>query len=160
MATTKAPITRIPERTLRDVRTGYLYSTGDIVLIHELRHPKLGNQEYATFHRFQGQTSFAGRIVLHSAGLVRLMLASVRVDAHAPRHDGGSPATREKGISVGSVAFQNGPRTYQDIVYVYELPGLLSGSVTVQPENTWTPLDPYATQWGSTPIAREHQPRG
>lgn len=148
------PTTKITARQLADVRHGYLYATGDLVLIHEMHTPKLGRQEYVTRHRYAGQCHFKGRVVLHGRGEVRLALASARVAAEMPALSHGSDNTKAKGQPVGYVGFDMGKGgTYRDTVTIYELPGMLSGGVTVQDDDTWVePENPW--RWGDLHVAQ------
>jgi hypothetical protein len=148
-------MSKVTQVTLRDVRYGYLYDTGDLVLVHEVHTPKLGKQEYVTLHRYAGRCEFKGRIVLHTRGAVRLALYASAIRAEEPNVASGSNNTRDKNQKVGYVTFhlsKDGKGWYSDTVTLYELPGLLSGDVTVQPNSAWEAPEEYSSKWGVWPL--------
>lgn len=147
--------TKITESTLKDVRYGYLYSTGDMVLIHEIRAKHLGNQSYVTLHKYTGRCEFKGRIILSSAGVVRLAMQAVAISAKAPDVSNGSDLSKAKGQAIGHVGFQLGKRYYHDTVTLYELPRLISSDVTVQEDMDWTEPAQYSERWGDLPISKD-----
>lgn len=149
--------TKISEKTIKTADAAYLYAAGKLVIVHEITHPKLGRSRYVTLHDVPKQTGFSGRIILHSRGAVRLAVfafarTNMAVTASVASRENGSENTKTKDIAVGHVSFYLGPR-YSDAVTFYEMPGLLSGNFTYQPDVAWAEPEPFLGRWSDYPIA-------
>jgi hypothetical protein len=144
---------RLSEKLLKDVRCGYLYANGKLVLVHETAHPKAGTVEWATIHDTGIGCAFTGRIVLHRTGPVRLTLTALRVQATAPAVEHGSENTKRRNIAVGSIALTLGPQCYQDAVYIQIIDGLAS-DWCYQPELVWTEQE-TPSRWAGYNVAQE-----
>lgn len=149
----KAPTARLKlsDKLLRNVRCGYLYANGKLVLVHEDRHPKAGTVEWVTIHETPVHCSFTGRIVLHRCGPVRLVLQALRLDVHEPSVDGGSENTRRRNLAIGHVTVTLGPETYTDALFIPIVDGL-SSDFCYQPENVWTDLE-VPTRWAGYEVS-------
>jgi hypothetical protein len=147
----KTPALRLSNKDLRDIRCGYLYDNGKLVLVHETKHPKAGTVEWVTIHETGISCAFKGRIILSRSGTVRLVLQSVRVSASDISVSNGSENTQRQGIAIGNISLQVGPEGYNDYIYIPMIAGL-AGDWTYQPESTWTELE-YPTRWAGYTVA-------
>jgi hypothetical protein len=126
----------------KSAHCGYLYADGHCVIIHQERHPKGGDIQWAEiFERVDVSCSFKGRIVFHYPNRdLRLKLAcnAHTIRSSAPSVDNGSDNTRKQGLEVCSftIEFKDGTE-----LYWVRLPNLLSDGLTYQPDNTET-FDP------------------
>jgi hypothetical protein len=122
---------KLSDKILKDVRCGYLYSTGQLVLVHEGRHAQAGSVEWATIHDTGIKCRFTGRIILQD-GAIRLALAALEVAAQENSVEHGSENTRKRNLAIGHVGFRLGPQYYKDNIYITTIDGL-SSQVTYQP---------------------------
>lgn len=140
---------RIPEKTLKTVRCGYLYHNGRLVLVHEEKHAKAGRVEWVTVHQTDIRCNFPGRLIL-SHGAIRLAILATGIEAKEPDISHGSDNTKARAIKVGYVSLLVGPRQYDDRAYIPMIDGL-SGDWQLQPHNAWLePESPY--RWGGMPV--------
>lgn len=135
---------------LEHFRCAYLYANGKLVIWHSQEHKKAGRVDWITIHDSGIKCAFAGRIVIHRRGTLRLVAQASRIQAKEPSIENGSESTRAKGLSVGYVSLMLGCASYIDDVYIPIL-DCLSGDFTVQDSNVWT--EPDASYWGDMRIA-------
>jgi hypothetical protein len=143
---------KLTNKQLRDVRVGYLYDNGKLVLVHEESHKKAGQVEWVTIHDTGLRLDFEGRLIFHHRGTVRLLnIASTEhtaIRARAPSLEHGSENTKARGIAYGYVTVIVGPDQYHDSIH-FSLSELVSGDFTLQPENKW--VEPEG-RWAGYPI--------
>lgn len=137
----------------------YLHGDGHAVAKHEKHDPKLNIKVewieiYECFNpslvgRFKGRLIF-GSIYSFAPGPVGLLAKAISIVAHA---DSGSQATRERGYKVNHV----GMRGKGWSVDFNEIPELLSGPITYQPECQDKFEDTNTYRWRSYSVAKVHR---
>jgi hypothetical protein len=144
---------KISEKILKSASIGYLYGNGKLVIIHRQPHKQAGEVQWASIHDASDvKRDFTGRLVLHSRGLVRLMLAARCVRAQVPTLENGSENTRRLGIPYGYVSVSLGEDSYSDAVHFALFTNFISCDLTYQPENEWTEQD-NAERWAGYRVA-------
>lgn len=153
---------KLPESILANVACSYAYNHNGAVslaLLHREQHAKTKVRiEWITIHATDIQAEFAGRIVIHRRGALRILLASNRVTAKPCTIEGGSENTKKHGIPVGYISFQLGRDRYDDSFHVNLMDGMISTDFSYQPESRDT-LDPTIEHdtWGMYQVVNQQR---
>ena len=137
----------------------YIYEDGHAVVIHQQRHDKAGDVEWAVvYEKLDIHCQFTGRIVFHHLRYDRLFQEAANaysLRASTPSVESGSENTKRMGIRVGNLTVESkdGKSLYWTL-----MPDLISNGITYQPECKESFSDLEGKYFfGSTRIAEMHR---
>lgn len=147
---------KIPNSLLRTVKVGYIYADGHMVLWHTKRDRKVNVEyDYVTLHKTIPLAMTFGegveRLVV-SKEAIPMLLAAKRAYVRPASIDGGSDATRSRGIEVATIALDFGA----GYTFIYSMPDILGGDISVQTKygEKWVDME-SKYYWSDMPINRE-----
>lgn len=127
------------------IEYAYLYSDGHLVAVHNRRVKTAAgyiDAKYVVITQHFARCTFPGRIVLQSGGLLPA-LKQATVHASPSSYQGGSDHTKQHGLQVGSVSWENANGWF----HISLMPSLISSGLTYQPD-TDEAFHPDLQHWG------------
>lgn len=137
----------------RKFRCGYLYEDGHAVIVYEKKDKIVGHIQFVEIvEKVRANCTFRGRIVFQESALLTLAANAQKIFVEEPSVTAGSAKTRELGIAIGCLTIQLG-FSYYDSVCFFDMPGVLSGRYTYQPEVAEV-FDSNLKFWSDYPVGK------
>jgi hypothetical protein len=142
---------------MKKLTCAYLYADGHAVLVYEKNDKDAGDIRFVEIHEkyTDARLSFEGRIIFSRGEMAMLKLArkAARIEAKAPSVKNGSEKTQRLGIALGYLTIDFGGG-YDDSLYCYSMPDLISGQWTYQPEVIETCPNSSELFWGNYRVSK------
>jgi hypothetical protein len=135
----------------------YLYADGHSVMVYEKNDRDVGRVQFVEIHErwTDGACSFKGRLIFgrYDSAMMDLCKKAISIQAHEPSVDGGSDNTKRLGIAYGYLTIYI---SNDKALHFCEMPNLISGSYTYQPNTAESCPSPSESHWGNYRIAKFH----